>query len=280
MTLRTGLLIAVALLLLPCGCAARQGDPGAGKDKAYLGRPLGDVLEELKSPDPVVRLHAVKLLSYGPTKEAVPGLRQAAEDPDPGVAEQAAKGLRWVGPDAEAAVPTLIKRLKDPPSEGFREAALAALGGIGPKAAAAVPLLVAQLRQQQTPLKARQTAVAALGQMGPAARAAVPALTDALDERALEQDAIAALIQMGEEARPAVPALGKRLRPEGPHWLALVRFLAEIEPQAARAAIPDLRVLASSEPVRDRGIVNFRQSERRIDEAKELLNRLGPRENK
>jgi HEAT repeat protein len=239
------------------------------------------VLEELKSKDSKVRLNAIKvLLSHGPTKEAVPSFREALEDPEPSVAERAAEGLGWIGPDAKEAVPTLIKRLKDPPSENFRVTAVAALGRIGPKAKAAVPLLIELIQQKEAPAKARRTAVSALGKMGPIAKTAVPTLIEALAERELEQAAVGALIQMGRAAQPAVPALSKRLRPEHPHWLALVRFLVDIDPQTARAAIPDLRSLASSEPVRDQGHVNFRASQRRIAEAKRLLQRLESLDNK
>ena len=85
---------------------------------------------------------------------------------------------------------------------------------------------------------------------------------------------MAALIRMGQDARPAVPALVKRLRAEHSFWLDLVRFLAEIDPKAAKPALPDLRKLAASEPDRKRGIVNFRESQRRIAEAKSLIKKL------
>jgi HEAT repeat protein len=287
---RTPFLLVVTLLLLPTGCAEHRDNSGRDKDqasrrtekdKALTGRARSEVLEDLKNTDAKVRLNALRvLLSHVPTKEDVPALRGALEDPEPLVAEQAAKGLGWVGPDAGTAVPTLIKRLKDPPSEEFRGAAVTALGGIGPKAEAAVPLLVELIRQQEAPVKTRQAAVSALGKMGPVAKAAVPTLIEALADRELEQPAVAALIQMGQEARPAVPALSKRLQPEHPYWLDLVRFLADIDPPVAKAAIPDLRSLASSEPDRDRGIVNFRASQRRIEEARRLLDKLESRDNK
>lgn len=286
MVSRTGFSFVVALLLLPSGCAERR-DPrdqakeqpsrSVEKDKAYMGRPLNEVLEELKSKDPKVRLGAVTVLSHTPRKESVPGLCQALDDSEVRVAEEAAKGLRWIGPEAHAAVPILIRRLEDPPSEAFRKAAIEALGNIGPKAEAAVPLLVKLLPEKQTALETRQAAVSALGKLGPVAKAAVPALTDALADDGLESHAVTALIQMGPEARPAVPALSKRLRPEQPYWLDLVRFLAEVDPQAAKVAISDLRSLAASEPVRDKGIVNFRASQQRIEDAKKLLSRLESR---
>ncbi len=271
---RAALLVVLAVLPCSCGCTELPERPKGKKDKAYGGRPLRELLEELKDPDPKVRLKAVKALSSGPRKEAVPGLCQALQDTDPSVAAQAAEGLRWVGPAAAPAVPLLIRRLKDPPSEVFRESAIAALGGIGPKAKAAIPLLIKQLNRDQLPLSPRRAAVLALGRIGPVAKAAVPSLEKALADSGLEADAVAALLRMGKEARKAVPALRKKMRPEKPYWLELVEFLVDIDPRTANAAIPDLRALASSEPVRDKGIVNFRISQGRIARARKLLKKL------
>src|SRR5262245_29315463 len=147
-----------------------------GKDKPFLGRPLPDVLAELHARDPKVRLGAVKALAHVPTKEAVPGLRTALADPEPAIAELAARGLHQIGPDASAAVPDLVKRLREPPSEAFREAAISALGGIGPRARAAVPLLLEQFQRKEASVRTRQAILWAVGQIGPGARAAVPTL--------------------------------------------------------------------------------------------------------
>jgi HEAT repeats len=279
---RIGLLTLVALVPFSSGCVEnaekddRQKDKAfvGEKDKPYMGRPLRELVEELKDRDPKVRLNAARLLSYAPNKDAVPALCNALGDEDVAVAEQAAKGLRYIGPSGAAAVPSLVKHLKKPPSAAFREAAITALGGIGAAAREAVPQLVEQLRDDKAPLKARQAAATALGQIGPDAKAAVPALTEALAQPDLEDRAVVALIRMGKEARAAVPSLGKYLKRDKTYWLDLVRFLAEIDPGAAKAAIPDLRTLAASEPVRDQGIVNFRQSQSRIEEAKKLLKLL------
>jgi hypothetical protein len=273
MSHQTGFFPVVALLL-SCGCGEDRDRGKIEKDKPFGGRPLQELEDELKDRDPKVRLKAVKLLGSGPSRKAVPALCRALADPEPAVAEEAAKRLGWNGPNASAAVPILIQRLKKPPSDGFREAALTALGYIGPSAKTAIPLLIDQLHRKQTPLRSRRAAATALGKMGPVAKEAVPTLIEALAERELEREAVTALIQMGKAARAAVPALGKKLRLEKPYWLDLVRFLADVDPAAARAAIPDLRTVAASEPVRDQGIVNFRQSQQQIEEAKTLLKKL------
>jgi len=125
-----------------------------------------------------------------------------------------------------------------------------------------------------TPLETKRAIVTALGGMGASAKAGVPVLIKALSNPKIESDAVLSLMRMGEAARPAIPELSKRLQPKNDYWLDLAQFLADLEPKAARAALPDLRALAASEPVKDRGIVNFRDSQRRIAHAKRLLNQL------
>jgi hypothetical protein len=251
--------------------------PKGAKDKAFMGRPLADVLAELKDPDARVRLNAVKTLSHVPTKEAVPGLTGALSDKDAEVAVPAARGLGFIGPDAAAAVPELIKRFQTTRDDDLRRATIVALGRIGPKSAEAVPLLIDHYLQRTlktTPLETKRAIVTALGGMGASAKAGVPVLIKALSNPKIESDAVLSLMRMGEAARPAIPELSKRLQPKNDYWLDLAQFLADLEPKAARAALPDLRALAASEPVKDRGIVNFRDSQRRIAHAKRLLNQL------
>jgi len=77
---------------------------------------------------------------------AVPELRRALADVDPGVRIQAAEVLARIGPEAESAVPDLIVALEDE-SEQVRKAAARALGQIGPAAAPAVPALIRSMRE-------------------------------------------------------------------------------------------------------------------------------------
>jgi HEAT repeat protein len=232
------------------------------------------VLDDLRDANPKVRRNAARLLAGNPTRKAVPALAKALDDPDPSVAEWAARALGAAGPKARSAVPRLTRCLTNPPGEGVREAAVAALGRIGPGAQRAVPQLIKLLDRKQTPRRTRAAAATALGEMGPIAKAAVPALTKALRDPGVGPAAVAALIRMGPAAKPAVPALKRKMRPEKPYWLDIVRFLADIDPAVARAAVPDLRAFAASEPVRDRGIVEFRNSQQKIAEAKRLLKKL------
>ena len=280
MVRRTGVLVVMALLPVSLGCTGDQGPPGRGlkrrieKDKPLGGLPLGEVLDDLRDANPKVRRNAARLLAGNPTRKAVPALAKALDDPDPSVAEWAARALGAAGPKARSAVPRLTRCLTAPPGEEVREAAVAALGRIGPWAEKAIPQLIKLLNRKQTPRRTRAAAATALGEMGPIAKAAVPALTKALRDSSVGPAAVAALIRMGPAARPAVPDLKRKMRPEKPYWLDIVRFLADIDPAAARAAVPDLRAFAASEPVRDQGIVEFRNSQQKIAEAKRLLQKL------
>jgi HEAT repeat protein len=268
-------LFALLLLLTPSPGFSKDSEPRKPeKDKAFDGKPLPQVLDELKDADPKVRLRAARALWSFPTRDAVPALCKALEDTEPSVAEWAARALGRVGPDAREVSPTLIERLKRPPSEEFREATLIALGKIGAKSEEVVPLLIEQLQRKQAPIKTRQAAAGALGEFGTRASAAVPPLVEALDERDLEAAAVGALLRMGKEARTAAPALSKRIKPENTYWLEVVQYLADVSPEHVRPALSDLRALAASAPVRDQGIVNFRDSQKRIAEAKKLLEQL------
>jgi HEAT repeat protein len=99
-------------------------------------------------------------------------LEKMLHDPKPQVQAQGAFGLSRLGPDAQAAVPALIERLKG--EAPVRQNAAVALGEIGPAAKDAVPALIETLRDPEWTVR-RQAAVA-LGRIGPDAKAALPAL--------------------------------------------------------------------------------------------------------
>ncbi len=72
---------------------------------------------------------------------AVGDLKLALRDPDPRVRFQAARILARIGPDAQSAVPSLVRNINDE-SPQVRRASVHALGQIGPEAGNAVgPLL-------------------------------------------------------------------------------------------------------------------------------------------
>ncbi len=84
-------------------------------------------------------------------RAAVPALMGSLQSPDPVLRLRAIKILGRIGPDAEAAVPKLVVSLQDP-SQIVRKAAARTLGQIGPAASDAVgPLLQVMDEAPPTP---------------------------------------------------------------------------------------------------------------------------------
>src|SRR5262249_11525225 len=110
------------------------------------------------------------------------------------VRKRAAECLGDVGPSAKAAVPELIKAVKDAdPTVSW--AAIDALGLIGPDAAEAVPTLVEALKETNQ----RGAAVDALGQISRKAQAAIPALETLVkgEDESVRWAVAAALVRIG-----------------------------------------------------------------------------------
>ncbi len=130
--------------------------------------------------------------------------------------------IRRMGPEAESAVPAIIKALEEEPQTDddvqFRREVQFALAAIGPGARAAVPVLIRSMSSQDRDVRA--SASFALGKIGPAARAAVPELRQKLrSESPIEKlSGILALLQIqpGDRrlARVAAPMLLKALDSE------------------------------------------------------------------
>jgi HEAT repeat protein len=101
---------------------------GCGKSTADWG-------EQLKSPDPRVRLHAVHALQEraGERETVVPLLVEALKDEDVYVRRDAARALEQIDPPAREAVPGLVLLLKDG-EPSVRRAAARALKKIDPEA--------------------------------------------------------------------------------------------------------------------------------------------------
>src|SRR5207249_6544670 len=127
------------------------------------------------------------------SKDAIPALIQALDDPDDfwarqnrvprprptmsgllasyGVQETAFEALASIG---SAAVPSLLELVKDP-NRKRQAKAIRILGHMGSKANAAVPMLVEKLEDEDQ--EVRVLAAISLGQIGPQAKKAVSALT-------------------------------------------------------------------------------------------------------
>jgi len=89
--------------------------------------------------------------------------------------------LGKMGPLGAVAVSELVKVLKSDPDWKLRQAAAEALGRIGLDARAAVPALIRALRDENEHV--RYHAIQSLGIMGPYARDAIPALKKALRDK-------------------------------------------------------------------------------------------------
>jgi tetratricopeptide (TPR) repeat protein len=166
------------------------------------------------------------------------------------------EALSRMGPDAQAAIPVLVKYLGV--SEIGNKAATA-LAEIGPTA---VPALLSAVEDKNTMLSASHSrALLALSRMGPGAREAVPVLIRTLKSRGKfdpvdDGDLIVyALGKIGPDSKAAVPVLIDQIRAsEFPHFKRLgVRALGDIG-LAAEVAAPfllDLRRDACTPQVRD-----------------------------
>ncbi len=105
--------------------------------------------------------------------KSVAQLRRMLDDAVPVVQAQAALGLSLHGPEAVAALPRLVERLKGPNVLVRQQSALA-LGKIGPKGGEAVGPLAEALADRAW--EVRRQAALALGEIGEPALAALPAL--------------------------------------------------------------------------------------------------------
>jgi HEAT repeat protein len=85
-----------------------------------------------------------------------------------------------MGPEAETAIPALLKSLQDPQA-AVRKAAADALGNLGVAAKEAVPALATLLSDKESAV--RGPAARALGRIGPEAKPAIRALAELLDDK-------------------------------------------------------------------------------------------------
>ena len=144
--------------------------------------------------------------------QQVERLIRELQDTDSDVRSIAAVTLGEIGPEAEEAVPILIKLLQDQDAEGFvRANAATALGKIGEGASKAVPALINALEDQDEWVRA--SAAMALGEIGESASKAVPALVNALQDqdKYVRRYATGALGKIG---KATVPALIQTLKDE------------------------------------------------------------------
>ena len=130
-------------------------------------------------------LGAYGLIALGAqAKASIPAVVGRLVDKDPLVRDMAAFTLRYLGPVAGDAVPSLITCLADS-SVGVQGEAIMGLGEIRQHPEQTVPVLVEVLEQPTSPLHPvilRANAIWALGQFGARADAAVPKLVESLSD--------------------------------------------------------------------------------------------------
>jgi HEAT repeat protein len=99
---------------------------------AGCGKSTADWMEQLKSPDASLRLHAVNALGdRGGEETVVRALAGALHDPDDFVRREAARSLARIGPEASSATPALVAAQRDR-RPAVRKAAVEALKKVNP----------------------------------------------------------------------------------------------------------------------------------------------------
>ncbi len=182
---------AIVLVIIGCLQPARSEEP-----HTFWGKTVEQWLAVYrdKASTEVQRRQALYALGgFGPeAKAALPHLIEARD----------MEGLIGIGGPA---VPALRDLLNDP-DDSVRGCAAQILGKIGPEARAAVPSLIRAIHRSDPAPKPNglvREVVESLGEIGPAAKAAIPALNDLLDNAGDDDfDVVLALNRIGSSAGP------------------------------------------------------------------------------
>jgi HEAT repeat protein len=125
------------ILALTTGGASAQNAAG-GKEPVAGGRPLSELIADLKAAAPATRnAAAYEIAGLGPAaKPAVPALIEALDDPDAAVRFPVTVALGEIGPEAAAAVPRLKQMMFEEINDEIAAAARRAIRHIQPSALA------------------------------------------------------------------------------------------------------------------------------------------------
>ena len=125
------------ILALTTGGASAQNAAG-GKEPVAGGRPLSELIADLKAAAPATRnAAAYEIAGLGPAaKPAVPALIEALDDPDAAVRFPVTVALGEIGPEAVAAVPRLKHFMFERINDEIAAAARRAIRHIQPSALA------------------------------------------------------------------------------------------------------------------------------------------------
>jgi HEAT repeat protein len=125
------------ILALTTGSASAQNAAG-GEESVARGRPLSELIADLKAAAPATRnAAAYEIAGLGPAaKPAVPALIEALDDPDAAVRFPVTVALGEIGPEAAAAVPRLKQMMFEEINDEIAAAARRAIRHIQPSALA------------------------------------------------------------------------------------------------------------------------------------------------
>lgn len=182
-------ILMISLCVLPFAEAQEKSPEGKAKKASEKEKLVSDWIRDLSRPALEKPDHEKVLAQIGPGDEhLVPLLTQALKKANFLTKAYLARALGNIGPNAEKAVPALIKMIGDfraydsmAKSDPVMMATLA-LGKIGPKAEKAIPALVKLLKNHES-YHVRVYAAQSLGKIGPKAQKAVPAIVKLLDHK-------------------------------------------------------------------------------------------------
>ena len=125
------------ILALTTGGASAQNAAG-GKEPVAGGRPLSELISDLKAAAPATRNAAAYEIAglAAAAKPAVPALIEALDDPDAAVRFPVTVALGEIGPEAVAAVPRLKQMMFEEINDEIAAAARRAIRHIQPSALA------------------------------------------------------------------------------------------------------------------------------------------------
>ena len=129
---------AVLALAVTAGSAGAQSASPAAKEPQAGGRPLSELIADLKAAAPVIRnAAAYDIAGLGPAAaSAVPALIEALDDPVAVVRFPVTVALGEIGPGAAAAVPRLKQMMEEDLNDEIAAAARRAIRHIQPSALA------------------------------------------------------------------------------------------------------------------------------------------------
>jgi HEAT repeat protein len=212
----------------------------------------------------------IKIVAEDIGKDAVPGLVDMLNDPNPTVRMVAVRALHRIGLEAAEAAPALIDAAKHDKESRVRFNAALALVEIEPGAKSAVPILIESLKDNNLPWGGKDRAIGALGNMGPDAKDAIPTLIELIASERSAYGAAEALKKIAPEQ--AAAALTDVLTHDKQPLLVRFRValaLVDIGP-GAKSAVPTL-----IESLRDASLLDSFGAGAR-NSACEALGKIGP----